>query len=221
VWPGAASGRGGYPSSPAASPCALLNPQRNASGEPTDLPPAKPPVVNITYTPPAAAAAAPTAATATVTSDWPDGQQGWTVQLQRLDKASTTPDAVAAAKTAATTAGAPDVGALDADTVEGPEPGAYIVYSGVFEKKAEAREALADLREEFPDAEVVQIGTTPPADKDAELQSDEELKQKENLSPEEAQKEIRKAPDKMKSEGEPPPKDNKKPGGDSETTELE
>jgi hypothetical protein len=181
----------------------------------------EPPVVNITNTPPVAAAAAPTATPTAFTSDWPEGQEGWTVQLQRLEKASTTPDAVAAAKTAATTAGAPDVGALDTDAVEGPDAGAYLVYSGTYDTRADARDALRDLRDEFPDAEVVQIGTTAPAETDAEVQSDEELKAQQNRSPEEAQQEIRKAPDKLRSEGEAPPKDNKEPGGGTEATELE
>ena len=173
---------------------------------------AKPPVVNITNAVPAAPAA--TAAPVSFTSDWPAGQEAWTVQLQSLPKGATTPDAVRAAKDAATTAGAPDVGALDSDAFDGLDAGAYMVYSGVFDTRKEARRALADLKQDFPAAAVVQVGGG------AEVQSSADLKRKKNLSPEEAQKEIRKAPDKVQSEGAPPPKDNKESGGGSEATEI-
>ena len=119
-----------------------------------------------------------------------------------------------AAKDAATAAGAPDVGALDADAFDGLDAGAYIVYSGVFDTRKQAKAALADLKADFPDAAVVQVGGG------GEVQSAADLKRKENLSPEEAQKEIRKAPDKVQSEGTPPPKDDKESGGGSDATEI-
>jgi hypothetical protein len=91
----------------------------------------------------------------------------------------------------------------------------------VYETRADARDALADLRKDFPEAEVVQIGGPPAAEADAELESDEDLAAKANRSPEEAQKEIRKAPNKMRSEGTPPPKDDTEAGGGSEAREIE
>jgi hypothetical protein len=88
----------------------------------------------------------------------------------------------------------------------------------VFDSRSEARDALADLREEFPDAKVVEVGTG--ADRDAEVQSTEQLEQQQQRTPEEAQKEIRKAPDKLQSEGPAPEEDQKQPGGGSEATEI-
>ncbi len=69
--------------------------------------------------------------------------------------------------------------------------------------------------------EVSNGGSESDDDAGAVTQSDKELAEKEKTqTPEEAQKKLRDAPDKVQSEGTPPPADNKKPGGDSETTEF-
>jgi hypothetical protein len=195
-----------------------------------DPPATKAPVVNITNTPTGAGGGATPATPTSFTSDWPAGQEGWTVQLQTLPKDSSDPAAVQAAKDQAAGGGATDVGALDSDEFASLDPGSYVVYAGVYDSRADARNALADLSGSYPDAEVVEVsagggggggGEPAKADPDAEKQSDEELQQKEELSPEEAQKEIQKAPAKVESEGEAPEKDNKAPGGGSDATELE
>jgi SPOR domain len=184
---------------------------------------ARPPVVNVTVPPATAGAATPKEQAApaepvSFTSDWPAGREGWTVQLEALPKDSTDAAAVQAAEDDATAAGAADVGALDSSQHPSLEPGDYIVYSGVYDSRERARDALADLREEFPDAKVVDVGTG--ADRDAEVQSSQDLEQQEQRTPEEAQKEIRKAPDKLQSEGPAPQEDQKQPGGGSEATEI-
>jgi hypothetical protein len=186
---------------------------------------ARPPVVNVTVPPSAggAAAAAPQQESApakpvSFTSDWPAGKEGWTVQLETLPKDSTDAAAVKTAKDDATAAGASDVGALESDQHPSLDPGDYVIYSGVFDSRDQARDALSDLRKDFPDAKVVEVGSG--ADKDAEVQSSQDLEQQEQRTPEEAQKEIRKAPDKLQSEGAAPKQDNKRPGGGSGATEI-
>ena len=150
---------------------------------------------------PSATAAAPVATptpaatvAATFTPDWPAGQNGWTVQLQTLPKDGTTPEAVATAKADATTQGAADVGALDSDEFASLDGGHYVIYSGVETTKKDAEDALADLQANFPDAKVVEVGdkaadTAPVTKSKADLEQQEQ-----SQSPEEAQKNTRKAP---------------------------
>lgn len=179
-------------------------------------PAAKAPVVNVTNAgAPAPGGAAPGAAAspapAAFTPDWPDGKEGWTIQLRTLPKDGTTPDAVAAAKSDAQGKGAADVGALDSDAFPSLDAGAYVIYSGVFDDRKAAQRALGDVREGFPDAKIVQVGAAGGDDAggDAETKSPEELERKKKLTPEEAQKETRKAPSKQRSEGKAPPSDDK------------
>jgi SPOR domain len=194
-----------------------------------DQPAAEPPVVNVTV--PAGGTGATAGATpaplepVTFTSDWPAGQEGWTVQLQALPKGSSDAAAVQAAEDDAVAKGAADVGALDSDEFPSLDGGDYIVYSGVFDTRDQARDALADLRESFPDASTIEVSTT--ADTGgggggggAEVQSTDELEQQEQRTPEEAQKEIRKAPSEVQSEGAAPKEDKKQPGGGSGATEI-
>jgi hypothetical protein len=139
------------------------------------------------------------------------------VQLQALPKDSGA-EAVQASKTDAAGKGAPDVGALDSDQHPSLDPGSYVVYSGVFDSRDQARDALSELEQDFPDAKVIEVGNG--ADADAAVQDADELERQQERTPEEAQKEIRKAPDKTQSEGEAPQQDNKQPGGGSEATEI-
>lgn len=177
-------------------------------------------------------AAAPTGAgdagIAEFTSDWPQDKEGWTVQLQTLPKDGTQPAAVAAAKTDAEGKGAADVGALDSDEYASLDPGSYVVYAGVFTGKAAATKALKKLKRDFPGAKVVKVSQTAGAagtgkadpnaldgkQKEATVGRDQ-LRQLQNLSPEEYQKKSQKLPDETAIQGAPPPKDNKAPGGGS------
>jgi hypothetical protein len=179
---------------------------------------------------------APAAAVA-FQSDWPDGQEGWTVQLAALPKASTQAAQVATAKTDAQGKGAPDVGALDSDQIDGLDPGQYIVYSGVFNDEKAAKKALGKVKKNFPDAKVIQIGASSGGggdgvsgkggDKDALSGKKKEatvdrsqLNALQNLSPEEYQKKSRKLPETTILPGKPPPKDNRAPGGGSGGEEI-
>jgi hypothetical protein len=90
-------------------------------------------------------------------SDWPSGAEGYTVQLQTLPQAGTQASAVEAAKTAATAKGAKAVGALKSEEFSSLAAGSYVIYSGVYHKKAEAEKALPGLKKSFPGAKVIKV----------------------------------------------------------------
>lgn len=194
----------------------------NAGGDPpapVHVAAAPAPVVNVT-TP--AGGAAPAAATEEFQSDWPDGERGWTVQLDTLPKEGTDVAAVNAAKADAEGKGASDVGALDSDDHDGLDAGQYVVYSGVFAKKREAQRALRKLKKDFSDAKVVRVAAAGDtgAREEREL-SEAELEELQNESPEDFQRRSRRLPDNTALPGEPPPKDNEAPGGGDEGDVIE
>ena len=191
-----------------------------AGGDPPrapDIRVAAAPQPNVNVTGPGGGAGA---AQAEFVGDWA-GEDGWTVQLQTLAKDSADPAQVAAAKTAAESAGADDVGALDSDEYPSLDSGQYVVYSGVFETKKAATKSLRSLKKEFPDAEVVKVssagdgGAAPKVEKDAAEQSDDELKDLQSAKGDDFVKKSKKLPDKVGTQGAAPKTDNKKPGGGS------
>jgi hypothetical protein len=93
------------------------------------------------------------------TGDWPAGTNGYTIQLQTLPQSATTASAVEAAKTAASAKGAKNVGALKSEEFTSLTSGRYVIYSGVYHKKAEAEKALPALKKSFPSASVIQVST--------------------------------------------------------------
>jgi hypothetical protein len=172
----------------------------------------------------APAAAAP-AQPAAFVSDWPSGKQGFTVQLQTLAKATTQPDQVPQAKSAARAKGATDVGALDSDEFASLDPGDYVIYSGVFTTRKQAARALKGL-EGFPGAMVVKVSSSIGGSlsdqgeagalsgkKKSATVGKKQLEQLKRLSPDKYQKKSSKLPDTTKLPGKAPPKDKKKPGG--------
>jgi hypothetical protein len=96
---------------------------------------------------------------ATFTSDWPSGKKGYTVQLQALPQASTSVSVVEADKSAASGKGATSVGALKSDEFASLSPGDYVIYSGVYSKRAEATKALAGLKKNFAGAKVIEVSS--------------------------------------------------------------
>jgi hypothetical protein len=200
------------------------------SGRETTRAGAPPQVVTV------AGAATPTVtpgdAPVSFTSDWPDGKKGFTVALRTLPKDGTEAAAVAAAKQAATAAGAPDVGALDSDDHGSLDPGEYVVFSGQFADRKAAKSALSGLKASFPDAKVVEVSSgaaggdsgssqtkAPSAKQQAE--GAKAIQDLQNASPEEYQKKSAKLPKQLTTPGKLPPKDNKPAGGggNSETFE--
>ena len=181
-----------------------------------NVPAAAAPVVNVTA-PAGGAAPAATDGTAAFTSDWPEGEDGWTVQLDKLPTDGSDAAAVAAAKTAAEGKGAPDVGALLSDDYASLPPSRYLVYSGVFETKGKATAALKDLRDDFPQAKVVEVSASGDSADEPVVTAP---KHTDELTPDAFQKQSKKLPDKVGTEGTPPPVDKSKPAGGGSDTET-
>jgi hypothetical protein len=89
--------------------------------------------------------------------DWPAGTSGYTVRLQTLPQSGTQVTAVEAAKAAASAKGAKGVGALKSEDFSSLTAGSYVIYSGVYHKKAEAQKALGGLKKSFPGASVISV----------------------------------------------------------------
>jgi hypothetical protein len=113
-------------------------------------------VISVASTP-ATGTSAPASSEASFTDDWPSGTSGFTVQLKTLPRPGTTVGAVEAAKTAAAAKGAKGVGALQSEDFTSLPAGHYVIYSGVYHRKAEADHALAALKRIFPGAAVVAV----------------------------------------------------------------
>jgi hypothetical protein len=187
----------------------------------------RPPVINVT-----AAAPAADESSEEFVSDWPEGEEGFTVQLEALAKDSTEVADVDQAKQDAEAAGASEVGALDTDEFATLEPGNYVIYTGVYtgkKAKAEATKALKKLKKDFPDAEVVEVSVsggfagakgTRPEEQVREL-DEGQLEDLQQATGEEQQEKSAKLPDTVGLGGEPPATDDKKPGGGSDTQVIE
>jgi hypothetical protein len=115
-------------------------------------------VISVASTP-AAGTTAPASSEASFTDDWPSGTSGYTVQLQALPTAGTSVSAVEAAKAAAAGKGAKAVGALKSEDFTSLPAGHYVIYAGVYHKKAEAERALAGLKRSFPGASVTAVSS--------------------------------------------------------------
>jgi hypothetical protein len=98
-------------------------------------------------------------ATAAVTSEWPQGTDGFTIQLTTVTKDGATTETVDAAKQKAVTDGAADAAVLDSDLYASLPPGNYVVYSGVYTDRRSAEVALKGLRKSFPSAAVVEVSS--------------------------------------------------------------
>jgi hypothetical protein len=166
-----------------------------------------------------------TVADTTVKSDWPAGKKGFTIEIGELPKKGTQPAAVAAAKSAASSKGAPQVGVLDSDGFGSLPPGKYVVYSGSYSKKADAEKALKGLKRKFPQAKVVEVSDsassassgrpTHYAGKKKATLSQKDLQNLGNLNGNNYEKQSKKLPQTTVLPGAPPPTDNQAPGGGS------
>jgi hypothetical protein len=106
----------------------------------------------------ASAGTAPAAAAETpFTDSWPSGTSGYTVQLQILPQGGTALSAIEAAKAAASAKGAKGVGALKSEDFSSLTAGHYVIYAGVYHKRAEAERALSGLKKSFPSASVIRV----------------------------------------------------------------
>lgn len=179
----------------------------------------KAPIVNITNT-----GGGGEAVEAEFTEDWPAGESGWTVQLEALPKDSSDVAGVDAAKAEAESGGASDVGALDSDGYSSLKPGNYVVYSGVFTgkgAKGRAQAALKKLKQDFPDAKVVEVASADAAfgvagelpEEEVETVDDSALEDLEGATGLEQQKKSAQLPDTLGTGGEAPKEDGAEPGG--------
>jgi hypothetical protein len=171
-----------------------------------------------------------------VTSEWPDGKNGWTVELGTLPKDGTTAADVDATKSDLESKGAKDLGVLDSDLYASLPAGNYIVYSGVFDRKGDADKALKDLGGDFADAQVVEVSDQKPdasggggggllsgaggggggAPGDTVEASSADLQQLEDTTGDDYQEQLNNIPDTVATPGEAPPDDpSVQPGGDS------
>jgi hypothetical protein len=92
------------------------------------------------------------AGAAAITSDWPAGTEGFTVQLSTVPKAGATEESVDAARSSAEAQGASEVGVLDSD---------------VYDTRSEAADGLKSLESSFPTAQVVEVSTTTTSENEA------------------------------------------------------
>jgi hypothetical protein len=183
----------------------------------------------------------PVADTGQIKSEWPAGKTGYTVELGTLPKGGTTAGDVDGAKSDAEGKGAKDVGVLDSDLYGSLPAGKYVIYSGVYDTKADATKALAGLKKKFRDAQVVkvskqaagacvrgaddQLGQWPhrggSKGNDTVTASDNALKQLNNQSGSDYEKTIKKLPDTIATQGAPAPIDHSKaPGAGSGATVI-
>jgi len=116
----------------------------------TAAPPEAPPAV--TPAPSAEGTATPTpsaspeggsSAPAADLAEWPEGRTAWTVVL---NSSGTREDAERIAKELAGK-GVPGIGVLDSDDFESLGPDSFVVFSGTYPDRAQADEALAQVRE--------------------------------------------------------------------------
>jgi hypothetical protein len=76
--------------------------------------------------------------------------------LQTLPQ-GTGASAIEAAKSAATAKGAKGVGALKDEEFSSLSGSGFVIYAGVYHKRAQAQQALAGLKKSFPGATVIQV----------------------------------------------------------------
>lgn len=92
-----------------------------------------------------------------ITSEWPAGTDGFTIQLSTVAKSDATPESVDAAQQSAVANGAADAAVLDSDLYSSLPPGNYVIYSGVFTDRKSAKVALNGLGSTFSSATVVEV----------------------------------------------------------------
>ncbi len=163
------------------------------------------------------------------TSDWPSGEDGYTVQVQELPKDGSDVAAVNAAKQAASGKGAAEVGALDSDEFSSLDGGNYVIYAGVFKSRKQAAKALKKLKGRFPEAKVVKVSAGGASSSDVFSGSKkkeatvgrEALKDLQDSKGGDYNKKSAKLPDTTKLPGKAPKKDDKKPGGGSDDGAIE
>jgi septal ring-binding cell division protein DamX len=122
-----------------------------ATAAPTAAPPAATTPVP-SATPPPAASATPTPAAGTGLADWPAGKTGFTIVLE---SSSTRSAATARGKELA--GQGISVGILDSSGYRTLTPNRFVVFSGQYATRAEAKSALAGLKSRVAGAQVERV----------------------------------------------------------------
>jgi hypothetical protein len=170
-----------------------------------------------------------------VQTDWPEGKEGWTVELGTLPKEGTTGEDVEAVKSDLESKGAKDLGVLLSDDYASLPPGNYVVYSGVYDSEKDAQAALKDLQGDFPEARVIEVSQEEASDEgggggllgggksEGPVEaSEEDLQELDSVTGEEYQDKLDEIPDEISTPGAPPPIDEGgEPGAGSDVEVIE
>ena len=97
----------------------------------------------------------PPPATGTIT-EWPAGQNGWTVVLASIPQSAGRAASLRDARKAIS-AGLTDVGVLNSSEFSSLHSGYYVVFSGIFNSEQEAKSGLDTAKSSYPQAYVRQI----------------------------------------------------------------
>ena len=100
-----------------------------------------------------------------IASEWPQGTDGFTIQITTVSKEGATPESVDAAREQAVSDGAIDAAVLDSDLYSSLPPGNYVIYSGVYTERQSAEVALKGLS--LPTAAVVEVADSSAAEGDS------------------------------------------------------
>ena len=95
----------------------------------------------------------PPTSSGVVTSEWPAGTDGFTIQLSTLPKSSATPESVDAAKQGAIDQGAPTRRSSTPTSTRACRRASTSSTRGVYTDRKEAEAALKGLGKNFPDAD--------------------------------------------------------------------
>jgi hypothetical protein len=89
-------------------------------------------------------------------TEWPQGQNGWTIVLASVPQSSGRAGAVSVARKALS-AGLTDVGVINSDEFSSLHPGYFVVFSGIYNSEREVRANLDTAKASFPPAYARQI----------------------------------------------------------------
>jgi hypothetical protein len=184
-------------------------------------------VVTVAGGAPAASASGGAQNVSSISDDWPSRASGYTVELSSIDKSGATAASVASAKAAASSKGAPKIGALNGDAHSGTPTGKYVIYSGRYATKAQAQAAAKKLKNSFPNTIILHVtpggsgsgsgsgkgsGSGGGGGGGANVNTNA-LNTLAGKTGAAYVKAASKLPSQVGTGGKPPPKDNKKPGG--------
>ena len=128
------------------------SPPPGGTGSTSTLPP---PTSTLPTEPPATQPPPPPSSGGGLT-EWPAGQNGWTIVLASVPQSSGRAAATREANKASS-GGLSDVGVLNSSEFSSLHSGYFVVFSGVYNSESEARGALGTAKSSYPQAYVRQI----------------------------------------------------------------